>query len=99
MGQGKMDSQQSKPTCWEITGCGSQDDCKVWQLVKSSGKPCWEAVASFDDYRSALNVCGDCVVSVLNNAPRPLGRDEIEDIRRVNAENPSRRSCPGLASS
>lgn len=94
-----MDLIESKPMCWEITGCGSQDDCKVWQQVKFTGKPCWEVVKEFDDYRSALNVCGDCIVSVLSKGRHSFGENGIEDIGRVKADNASHHSCPGLSSS
>jgi len=95
-----MDSKQSKPMCWEITGCGRQDGCNVLQLAKSSGKPCWEVVGTFDDYRTALNVCGDCIVSVLNKAPQTLGGDRREDLGRDSqAGDASHHVCPGLSSS
>ncbi len=84
--------------CWEITGCGRQNDCKVWQLAKSNGKPCWEVVSSFDDYRTALNVCGDCIVSVLTNGQRSRAGGERDDLGRVEAEKHSVR-CPGMSSS
>jgi hypothetical protein len=94
-----MDSKQSKPMCWEITGCGRQDGCKVLKLAKSSGKPCWEVVVAFDDYRSALNVCGDCIVSVLNNRQQSLSTDEINDFMQNKAGCPSHNPCPGLMTS
>lgn len=84
--------------CWEITGCGRQDGCKIFKLAKSSGKQCWDVVGAFDDYRSALNVCGDCIVTVLSGR-NSLSKDEINDLRRRKAENSSHHSCPGLVSS
>ena len=90
-----MDSVQSKPVCWEIIGCGRQDECKVLKLAESSGKPCWEAVTAFDDYRSTLNVCGDCIVSVLNKH-RSLSMNEIDDIMSRKGGGASHHTCPGL---
>ncbi|MDF1578771.1 MAG: hypothetical protein RQ753_09790 [Desulfurivibrionaceae bacterium] len=94
-----MDLTQGKPMCWEITGCGRQNDCKVLQLAKSIGRPCWEVVGNFDDYRTTMNVCGDCIVSVLNNGQRPLGGDAVDDFIRNKGEDASHYSCPGLSSS
>jgi hypothetical protein len=92
-----MDSKHSKTMCWEITGCGSQDTCKILELAKASGKQCWDVVGAFDDYRSALNVCGDCIVSVLSRQ-KSLSAGEINDLRRRKGDSSSHRSCPGLMS-
>lgn len=87
-----MDLKQSKPMCWEITGCGREDGCKVLHLAKSSGKPCWEVVGTFDDYRSALNVCGDCIVSVLSQHHSL----SVADIKDNKTGNNSHHTCPGM---
>lgn len=92
-----MDIKKSKPMCWEITGCGRTDSCKVLALAKSTGQPCWEAVIDFHDYRSALNVCGDCVVSVLSKE-HSLTQEEINDIKQCKSTGSSHCSCPGLLS-
>ena len=84
--------------CWEITGCGRQDSCKILKLAKASGKQCWDVVVAFDDYRSAMNVCGDCIVTVLSRQ-QSLSIDEIDDLRRSKADSSSHRSCPGLMTS
>ncbi|MEN8135284.1 MAG: hypothetical protein ABFS18_07075 [Thermodesulfobacteriota bacterium] len=87
--------KQSKLMCWEITGCGHQDGCNVFKLAQAGDKSCWEVVGGFDDYRSALNVCGDCVVSVLTRQ-HSLSVDEIKDIMQNKAGCPSHNTCPGL---
>ncbi len=93
-----MDSEYSKTMCWEITGCGRQADCKIFQLAKASGKQCWDVVGAFDDYRSALNVCGDCIVTVLSGQ-HSLSTDEISELKRSQADRSSHLSCPGLLTS
>ncbi len=75
-----MGKVQSVPKCWEVIGCGKQGQCQVWKLAVAGGKPCWEVVGSFDDYRSALNVCGDCLVYVLNLGLPVLTQSEIDHI-------------------
>ena len=90
LGDGKglrMDTKNSKPMCFEIIGCGRQDNCKVLALSRATGKPCWEAVSAFDDYRSALNVCSDCIVSVLNQK-QALSMNEIDEIMNNTSVNP-----------
>ena len=97
MGKGlRMDTKNSKPMCWEIIGCGRQDNCKVLAISKTTGKPGWEAVSAFDDYRSALNVCSDCIVSVLNGK-QALSVKEIDEIMSSKGNGSSHHTCPGLS--
>ena len=91
-----MDTKNSKPMCWEIIGCGRQDSCKVVAISKATGKPCWEAVRAFDDYRSALNVCNDCIVAVLNGK-QSLSMNEIDEIMNSKGGGSSHHPCPGLS--
>ena len=73
----KMDFETS---CWEITGCNKRNECKVFKQSELTGLPCWEVVSSFDDYRKALNVCGDCIVYVLKQTTDVLSASQIEEI-------------------
>lgn len=91
-----MDTKDSKPMCWEIIGCGRQESCKVLAIAKSTGKPCWEAVRSFADYRSAMNVCNDCIVAVLNGK-QVLSMNEIDEIMNRKGGEASQHPCPGLS--
>lgn len=75
-----MSKIQSVPKCWEVIGCGKQGRCQVWKMAVAGAKPCWEVVGSFDDYRSALNVCGDCLVYVLYQDKQILTPNEIAEI-------------------
>jgi len=80
--------------CWEIIGCGKQGHCQVWKMAQAAHKPCWEVVGSFDDYRSALNVCGDCLVFVIHQAqPGVLSQSEISEILAAKAKNPQGHGC------
>ena len=70
----------SETSCWEITGCGKRDVCAVSKQSELTGLPCWEVVSSLDDYRNALNVCGDCVVYVMKQTKDILSASQIEEI-------------------
>lgn len=88
-----MDKTQRVPRCWEVIGCGKQGHCRVWKMAQSAEKPCWEVVGSFDDYRSALNVCGDCLVFVLHQGQSVLSPREIADILAAKAKHPKGQGC------
>lgn len=63
--------------CWEITKCEGTDECPARLDVD---KPCWEIASSLDDYRNALNVCGDCIVYIAKHDNSGLSADEIKNI-------------------
>lgn len=88
-----MAKKQGAPRCWEVIGCGKQGQCRVWKMAQTSDKPCWEVVGSFDDYRSALNVCGDCLVFVLHQSQSVLSQTEIAEIMAAKAKNPESQGC------
>jgi len=88
-----MERAQRFPRCWEVIGCGKQAHCQVWKMAQAKDKPCWEMVGSFDDYRSALNVCGDCLVYVLHQGQPALSQSEIADIMATKAKNPESQGC------
>jgi hypothetical protein len=84
---------QGVPRCWEVIGCGKQGQCQVWKMALAGGKPCWEVVGSFDDYRSALNVCSDCLVFVLYQEQPSLTKDEIAAIMARKGKLAGEASC------
>jgi hypothetical protein len=43
-------------------------------------KPCWEMAREADDFRSAFNICEDCLVYVLKNGTKLLSEQEIHSI-------------------
>ncbi|MDH3394294.1 MAG: hypothetical protein OEL66_09820 [Desulfobulbaceae bacterium] len=69
--------QQNALPCWEITKCEGTDDCPARM---AGDKPCWEIARSLDDYRNALNVCGDCIVYISKHADSVLSAEEINNI-------------------
>ncbi len=75
-------------SCWEITGCNKSDTCEVSKQSELTGLPCWEVVSSLNDYRKALNVCGDCVVYVLKQTSDILTASQIEEIMARKGSNP-----------
>jgi len=88
-----MSKIQGVPKCWEVIGCGKQGHCQVWKMAVSGSKPCWEVVGSFDDYRSALNVCGDCLVYVIYQGQSILTQTEIADIMNRKSKLASEKCC------
>ena len=65
--------------CWEITKCVSEDCCLSREQAVHA-KPCWEIASELDDYRSALNVCKDCIVYVSKQTSSSLSEAELEAI-------------------
>jgi hypothetical protein len=88
-----MSKIQGVPKCWEVIGCGKQGQCQVWKMAVAGAKPCWEVVGSFDDYRSALNVCSDCLVYVLYQGKPILTQNEIADIMDRKSRITSDKGC------
>ena len=45
-------------------------------------KPCWEMASEVDDFRSAFNICNDCIVYILKNGSTLLSEKELHSIRK-----------------
>ena len=45
-----------------------------------SEKPCWEMAREIGDFRSAFNICEDCIVFLLKNGTTLLSEQEIRSI-------------------
>lgn len=43
-------------------------------------KPCWEMANEVGDFRSAFNICADCIVFLLKNGTSLLSEEEIGSI-------------------
>ena len=71
--------------CWEITQCGNQDSCLAW-TPENAGKACWQVATELDDYRSAMNVCKDCIVYISKHANSALSEQEVQDILQHKVE-------------
>lgn len=65
--------------CWQITHCGSEESCVAWKQGLES-RPCWEVARELDDYRSALNVCRDCIVFISKTNSSALSEGEVQKI-------------------
>ncbi|OGR06219.1 MAG: hypothetical protein A2511_03780 [Deltaproteobacteria bacterium RIFOXYD12_FULL_50_9] len=63
--------------CWEIMRCENPASCLAH---KTPDIPCWEIVRGLDDYRSAFNVCRDCIVYIIKQENVTLPSQEIEVI-------------------
>jgi hypothetical protein len=74
-----MDAKVRDWPCWEITRC-TREDCSLSRQQDADVKPCWEIADELDDYRSALNVCKDCIVYVTKQNSSPLTEAELEEI-------------------
>ena len=63
--------------CWEIMKCEGTESCPA---RKSQDTPCWEIARDLDDYRSAFNICNDCLVYMLKHENSVLSQQEIQTI-------------------
>ena len=43
-------------------------------------KSCWEMASDVDDFRSAFNICEDCIVFILKNGTIPISEKEFRSI-------------------
>jgi hypothetical protein len=63
--------------CWEIMKCKGTEDCPARQQPE---RHCWEIARDLDDYRSAFNICQDCIVFMLKNGNSVLSEKEVQTI-------------------
>ena len=56
---------------WEFEECKGKG---------SPGETCWEMARKADDFRSAFNICNDCIVFLLNKSTTFLSEKEIRTI-------------------
>lgn len=63
--------------CWEIMKCKGTDTCPARQRPERS---CWEIARELDDYRSAFNICQDCIVFMLKEGNTVLTEKEVQNI-------------------
>ena len=72
----KVMSVKSQYSCWEIIQCGKKN-CAAYN---QNNTPCWEIADTQDDYRTALNVCSDCIVYLSQHKNSILSPEEIHQI-------------------
>ena len=63
-------------SCWKITQC----DNKECLARNEENKSCWQIASELGDYRTALNVCTDCLVYLSQHENTILSPDEIQNI-------------------
>lgn len=63
--------------CWDIMKCQDTDNCPA---KKEPQTPCWEIAQKLEDYRSAFNICKDCLVYLLKQDETVLTEHEIQVI-------------------
>ena len=79
--------------CWQITLCGSEESCLAWKQGLEN-RPCWEVAQELDDYRSALNVCKDCIVFISKENSAALSEEEVQKIMERKIECVLATQCP-----
>ena len=84
---------QDERHCWQITLCGNEEDCFAWQEGRGN-RPCWEVAQELDDYRSALNVCKDCIVFISKENVDALSEEEVREIMERKVECVLATQCP-----
>ncbi|MBI5556061.1 MAG: hypothetical protein HY885_00325 [Deltaproteobacteria bacterium] len=62
--------------CWHIMQCDNER-CAARERGNSA---CWEIARELDDYRTALNVCADCLVYLSQRKNSILSKVEIDEI-------------------
>ena len=60
--------------CWEISHCKQSEECPA---RANPNKPCWEIAAEMPDYRSAFNICNDCLVYLAKKDNSSLPEEEL----------------------
>ena len=63
--------------CSKITNCGREDECPAGG---ATDKSCWEIAVEMEDYRSAMNICQDCLVYLSRKENSILTEEEIKEI-------------------
>lgn len=69
-------SPETEWQCWKIIGCVNEN-CPA---RNQSNRTCWEIASELDDYRTAMNICRDCLVYLAKNKNSILSETEISEI-------------------
>ena len=65
--------------CWEIMQCKNPVGCLARMNPE---KQCWEIASESEDYRTANNICRDCIVYVLKADNSVLSKKEIQKVMK-----------------
>ena len=63
--------------CWEIMNCDTEQECPAKSRPET---PCWEIASELNDYRTAMDICQDCVVHMLKVDNSVLSDQEMQAI-------------------
>jgi hypothetical protein len=77
--------------CWKITGCQKQNNCPA---IMQPDTPCWELAKELKDYRSAYDVCNDCLVYLSKQKNSSLTELEIKNILNNKIDCVISENCP-----
>lgn len=70
--------------CWAIMQCDDMEDCPAGRQAEDPN--CWEIASEFEDFRSAFNICKDCVVYLVKHERQAFTEQELENIMAVRGE-------------
>ena len=62
---------------WEHEECGEVAGFSTKEFPE---KPCWKMASEVNSFRSAFNICDDCIVFVTQNGYSVLSEKEIRSI-------------------
>jgi hypothetical protein len=63
--------------CWKIMNCDSANKCPAKSRPET---PCWEIAGELNDYRTAMDICKDCIVHMLKAENSVLSEHEMQSI-------------------
>ena len=63
--------------CWKIMNCDPAQKCAAKSFPDT---PCWELASELNDYRTAMDICDDCIVYMLKAENSILSKQEIQTI-------------------
>ena len=63
--------------CWKIMNCDTAQECPAKSRPEI---PCWEIASELNDYRTAMDICQDCIVHILKTEDSALSIEEMQTI-------------------
>ena len=63
--------------CWKIMNCDTAQECPAKSRPEI---PCWEIASELNDYRTAMDICQDCIVHMLKAENSVLSFEEMQTI-------------------
>ena len=63
--------------CLKIMNCDTEQECPAKSRPEI---PCWEIASELNDYRTAMDICQDCIVHILKTEDSALSIEEMQTI-------------------